>query len=173
MRRGIIILCLWASVSMPALGQDVAYQIKAAYIYNFLQFITFDNPKNGGAPHLDVCVVDEYRRFGDALDHIAGQSTPQGEIKIIQLSRFSTQKIASCHVLYLVDSETKYAQSVLKKVDTSRVLTIGESKNFIPRGGFIELFIQDDSVRFRINSNLAGHTQFKVSSQLLSLGVKS
>ncbi len=173
MTRNIIIFLTFFFVSTPTWAEDVVYQIKAAYIYNFLQFITFEKVKNGGDPHVDVCVLDKNNRFVSALTHISGQHTPQGKINVIQLHENMGDRVSSCNVLYLAGADKRFIRDVLSRVDTSQIVTIGESHTFIPYGGFIELFIEDDSVRFRINKNLAGQTRFKVSSQLLSLGVKS
>ncbi len=173
MKLRSLAICFLMLTTLPARADDVVYQIKAAYIYNFLQFITFESNATGGQAYLDVCVIDKDKKFGEALEHIAGQPTPQGKINIVLLSVSNKEKISSCHVLYLAGTDAKYTRKVLANTDTSRVLTIGENKAFIPYGGFIELFIEEDSVRFRINSDLAGQTRFKVSSQLLSLGVKS
>lgn len=173
MTRNTIIFLVFLFAPTPVWAEDVVYQIKAAYIYNFLQFITFDKVKNGGDPHVDVCVLDKKDQFIRALMHISGQDTPQGKINVIQLDENKGDRVASCNVLYLAGADKRFIREVLSEVDTSQIVTIGESQTFIPNGGFIELFIEDDSVRFRINKNLAGQTRFKVSSQLLSLGVKS
>jgi hypothetical protein len=74
-------------------------------------------------------------------------------------------------VLYVVGSDVIFSQKLLDKINTKNILSIGEFPDFIDMGGYIELFLENDSIRFRVNQKLVGHTQFKVAAQLLSLGV--
>jgi hypothetical protein len=75
-------------------------------------------------------------------------------------------------VLYLIDSERQGTDAILAKVDEAQVLTIGEFSPFIRHGGLIELFEQNDTIRFRINEKLLSKTDFKIDAQLIQLGVK-
>ena len=159
--------------SIPAKAEAVVYQIKASYIYNFVQFIRFSDRVLTTDNRLTVCIVGE-NRFGSALNEVNGASTPQGVIQVkFYPYNSSAESIRGCHVLYLVGTDESMARRLLSTVDTSEVLTIGEFSRFIHFGGFIELFVQDDSIRFRVNQKLAGATHFQVPAQLLSLGAKS
>jgi len=166
-------LALALALAPPSVyAADVAYQIKASYIYNFLQFVHFprDALKSGGT--LNVCILGE-DRFGPALDAIDGASTPQGHLKIIRLgNNAGVPSMERCNVLYLIDSERKGVASIMAKVDEKEVLTIGEFSPFIHHGGLIELFEQSDTIRFRINEKLLNKTDFKIDAQLVQLGVK-
>jgi hypothetical protein len=171
----------------------VVYQIKASYIYNFLQFVKFpenniqefETIKNGktrqnlltqkqhDSSQITVCILGD-NHFGSALDVLDGANTPQGHIKIQLLAGEQDKALAtSCHVLYIVGSNVELSQEVLSTIDPLRVLTIGESSLFTDSGGYIELFVHNDSIRFRFNKRLLGKTLFKVAPQLLSLGVSS
>ncbi len=158
-------------LSLPVASAEIVYQIKASYLYNFLQFVHLVENPNQHPPTLKVCIVGE-DRFGSALDALEGEYTPQGVIQMVLIDQYQTpQQTELCQVIYVVGSEQQLAERILSQTDTTKVLTIGEFPSFIQMGGFIELFIENDSVRFRINSELAGKTQFRVAAQLLSLGV--
>lgn len=170
--RLILVLALVASTSLGAQTTDVVYQIKASYIYNFLQFVHFPQEALHAAGTLNVCILGE-DRFGSALDEIDGATTPQGHLKILRLGRFSAgAALDSCNVLYLLDSERQGVDSIMAKVNEAQVLTIGEFSPFIRHGGLIELFEQDDIIRFRVNEKLLNSTAFKIDAQLVQLGVK-
>lgn len=163
-------LVLFWSMSVSSDESKVVSEIKASYLYNFLQFVTFADVEGG----INVCVVDGVDGFRQAVSEIQGAFTPQGKITIIPLPDTKNLSVLEeCRVIYLADEDVNVSRKVLSKIDTSKVLTIGEYSAFLQLGGFIELFIDDDRVQFRINERLAGKTDFKVSSQLLSLGVKS
>lgn len=164
-----LLAALLISVAVPAATPgDVEYQIKASYIYNFLQFVRFPPPL---PDDLHVCIVG-VDRFGRALDAIDGASTPHGRIKIERLGPLTRGAILKrCHVLYLLDSEREAVADLLRRVDTTQVLTIGESANFLASGGLIELFEKNEVIRFRVNPELAGKTGFRLDAQLIQLGV--
>lgn len=158
--------------SLLAQAVDIAYQIKASYIYNFLQFVRFPEAALQDDGGLNVCVLGE-DRFGSALNAIDGSSTPQGKVKVVRLGRYTAASdLGRCNVLYLIDSERQGADAILAKIDEARVLTIGEFSPFIRYGGLIELFEQNDTIRFRINEGLLSKTDFKIDAQLVQLGVK-
>jgi hypothetical protein len=149
-------------------AQGVVYQIKASYIYNFLQFVRFSESTLSG--RINVCIVGE-NKFGEALDVLEGTDTPQGKITINVFDNITEpMQIDACQVLYIVGSDIVFSQQVLDKINKENILSIGEFPEFINMGGYIELFLNDDSIRFRVNQKLVGQTQFKVAAQLLSLG---
>lgn len=163
---------LSCATSLLAQTADIAYQIKASYIYNFLQFVRFPAAALQGDGMLNVCMLGE-DRFGSALDAIDGSSTPQGKVKVVRLGRYSdASDLGRCNVLYLIDSERQGTEAILAKIDEAQVLTIGEFSPFIRHGGLIELFEQNDTIRFRINEGLLSKTDFKIDAQLIQLGVK-
>jgi hypothetical protein len=167
--RNLIFFLLFGVIS-SASAEAVVYQIKASYIYNFLQFVQFSEQPAQGPLH--VCIFGK-NKFGSALDDVDGAATPEGKIKIHFIKSYQDPaSLSQCKVLYFVgDDNAAFNQKVLADINTTEVLTIGESSDFIGMGGYIELFILDDSIRFRFNKKLVGNTQFKVAAQLLSLGV--
>jgi hypothetical protein len=161
-------LCLFLILSTQTYGQNAAYEIKASYIYNFLQFVTFPE-KILQESQINVCVVGQ-NNFGNALDQIESSSTPQGKIHIIYLNDYSRSSLSSCNAIYVTESEKNNTQSILSNLNTKNVFTIAEYVPFISLGGLVELYIKDDKIHFRINKFLARHANFQISSQLLQLG---
>lgn len=168
----LLAVSLSCAAPLRAQATDIAYQIKASYIYNFLQFVRFPQEALQSDGSLSVCILGE-DRFGQALDAIEGSSTPQGRVKVVRLGRYSSASaFGRCNVLYLIDSERQRVGAILAKIDEAQVLTIGEFSPFIRHGGLIELFEQNDVIRFRINEGLLSKTAFKIDAQLIQLGVK-
>lgn len=171
MRKNLLLLLLLLMMMTTASAEAVVYQIKASYIYNFLQFVRFSNSTLSGT--VNVCIVGE-NKFGSALDALEGTETPQGKIAINLFDEVTEpMDVASCQVIYIVGSDVTFSQKVLDKINTENILSIGEFHDFINMGGYIELFLENDSIHFRVNPKLVGHTKFKVAAQLLSLGVPS
>lgn len=151
--------------------QEIEYQIKASYIYNILHFVVFPPDTLEIENTISVCVLGE-NRFGDSLTELQGEKTPQGKIDIEYLGNFSPAlSLTSCNVLYIVNDEAPKTKKILAAIDASRTLTISEYPFFVENGGIIELFIEDDSIRFKINTQLAQQARYQISAQLYELGV--
>jgi hypothetical protein len=161
------IVLVYFFMMQQAFAEDVSYKIKASYIYNILQFITFPQSEFEAHSQLNVCIVGE-NYFGSTLDSIEGASTPQARIHIMYLDDSSSTSLSSCNVIYLTRSEAGSTQSILDKINTKNVLTIAEYPSFIAHGGLIELYTREDRIRFRINH--AKRTSFQIAAQLIQLG---
>ncbi|WLQ17131.1 YfiR family protein [Hahella aquimaris] len=158
--------------SAAVFAADVEYQIKASYLYNFMQFVSFPQESLVHDGQIKVCIVG-VNRFGDALDEVNGAKAPQGTVVVSSLGRYRPNlPIYGCNVLFLSSSEERETERILKLVDVREVLTISEYSPFIAYGGLIELYQKDDSIRFRVNASLVTETNFKVAAQLVQLGVE-
>lgn len=168
--RWLLAFALAAAPVSQAAVVDVAYQIKASYIFNFLQFVHFPETSLQSDGALNVCILGE-DRFGSALSAIEGATIPKGHVKVLSLGRYSTaSELERCKVLYLIDSERQGVDEIMGKINSQQVLTIGEFSPFIRHGGLIELFEHNDTIRFRINKSLINKTGFKIDAQLIQLG---
>lgn len=171
LRRIALLVLAVIPLHTHAGSADLGYQIKAAYIYNILKFVTFPDSAFHVEGVLNVCILGE-DRFGAVLDRINGASIPQGVINIIRLDDGEGEQLDECNALYVVETERWSIKSILSRIDSKEILTISEFSPFIQYGGLIELFVQDDSIHFRINEELAKVTDFQVAAQLIQLGVR-
>ncbi len=73
-----------------------------------------------------------------------------------------------CQILFVPDSETKRLEPILRAVEHRSVLTVGESADFLARGGMIRLVVVEGRVRFAVNLGGAEAVGLKLSSRLLS-----
>lgn len=151
-------------------SQLIEYQIKASYIYNFLQFVKFPREALHAEGEVVVCIAGE-NRFGNALFELEGAKTSQGliHVELVEPHANAIQN-KKCNVLYFVGNAYHKAQSILADVDSRRVLTIGEEQSFVNIGGSIELYIEDDVVRFRVNVEQVKQADFHVAAQLMEMG---
>src|SRR5690606_32940490 len=99
--------------------------------------------------------------------------TPQGTLNIKRLGQYSSHlSFDHCNALYVVETEAAHTEELFRQIDTLNTLTIGEFSRFIESGGLIELYIVDDSVHFRVNTQLAENAHYQLAAQLIALGVK-
>jgi hypothetical protein len=144
------------------------YQVKAAFLFHFAQFLDWpaDSP-NAADPSLSLCI------FGDEPHRQDIQSTLEG--KVIGPRAFlvrlvsQPQDIQGCNILFLSRDEVRRQAATLKSLRGMRVLTVGETADFISDGGMIRFHLEGGRIRFDINLAAAESSHLQISSRLLLL----
>jgi hypothetical protein len=74
-----------------------------------------------------------------------------------------------CRVLFVEDDKMGRASHIVRGLRGAPVLTVGESRDFLDRGGVIAFVPVGRTVRFDINRATAKQQGLTISSQLLRL----
>jgi hypothetical protein len=166
----LMLLLLLGSFGIPCLRVSAQapneYRVKAAFILNFARFIEWPSDAYGGGSWLVVGIVGD-DPFGGSFDQLNGNIINGKRIAIKHLK--ATDYLKGCQILFVSSSERGRLGKILESVRGGSVLTIGELTQFNQAGGVIKFVIQDDKVRFEINTGAAGQARLKVSSKLLAL----
>ena len=160
--------CLFAALivalaAVPARAQEtpLEYQVKAAYLYNFVKFVEW--PAGAVSATLTICTAGR-NPFGAVLDDIVrGESIDRHAIA----TRVITGPQAGCHVVFVPGDVP--AGEYLRAARGAPVLTVGESADFIARGGMISFVRDAGMVRFEIDQEAATRAGLHISSRLLRL----
>lgn len=170
MRRTITAVCFVILAATAAAQSDRApeYQVKAAFLYNFAKFVdwpshAFPNPS---AP-LRICVLGQ-NPFGDSLRGIVQDKFISGRA-ISNEQVDSVTQARACHILYISRSEAAGMRQALAYLRNLPVLTVGDSGDFLPLGGVINMVLEQDRVRFEISLAAAQRQHLKISSKLLAV----
>lgn len=155
---------LWAQSPAP----PNEYALKSVFLYNFCHFIewpeaAFTSPKDP----LVIGVVGE-DPFGTFLKEAVEGETYHGRPIKIEHYR-SAREIKHCHLLFIGRSETAQLNSILGVVSGKSVVTVGETDDFLDRGGMIALPAERNRVRLRMNPKMLREASLEVSSKLLRL----
>jgi hypothetical protein len=169
---GILALFACAHLLTPPNGnaQDLPseYQVKAAYLFNFLKFVQWpaDAFQDSLAPMVIGIVGDD--PFGEALPQVVLGKTVQGRDLVIRKYHIG-EDLRGSHILFISASEKKRLPQLLAGLHGSSVLTVADMDHFIESGGMIQLLIENSRVRFAVNAGATNQARLKVSSKLLSL----
>lgn len=167
-----LIATLLAFVVMPQARSEnrptLEYQVKASYLYNFLQFVEWP-PKALAGGTILICIFGE-DNFGTALRAITGETVRGLAVAVQQFSE--PEGLEACHIVYVSASVHAHESLVLKRLVGRPVLTIGETAGFAERGGMINLIRVADKIRFEINQQAAERNHLKINAQLLQLGIQ-
>lgn len=160
----LVILALSASPARAASEQEV----KAAFIYNFAQFVDWPSKAFESSSSSLVIGVLGSDSVAGALDQAVKNKTVNGR-KLIVKRASRVRDLSGCQIVFIGRTEKARAGDVIDAVKGSNVLTIGETEGFARRGGIINFTMQDQKVRFEINVNAARQNGLQVSSKLLRL----
>ncbi|MFQ5598178.1 MAG: YfiR family protein [Nitrospiria bacterium] len=170
--RILLAVCIgWLSTTTAtARAQDMKreYQIKAAFLFNFVKFIEWPaNAFPNQDSHIILCVIGT-DPFGDILDVTVNGKTAQG--RSMEIRRLNTtENIGRCHILFVSTSEQSRLAQVMSATQGSSVLTVGEMARFSDTGGIINFILKRARIRFEINVHSARRSGLKISSKLLQL----
>jgi YfiR/HmsC-like len=144
------------------------YQVKAAYLFNFLKFVEW--PEESFADPLAPIVIGVVGEdpFGNALPQVVIGKTVQGRDLVIRIYR-PGEDLRGVHILFISASERKRLPIILSSLRGSSVLTVADIAGFLDAGGMIQFLNENGRVRFAINVDATSRAKLKMSSKLLSL----
>ena len=170
--RWIVLLTLVAVGFTPSLlqAQDAVqreYEIKAAFLYNFIRYIHFP-PETTAAGNgtMTIGIVGE-PPVGTVFDLLNNKQIKG--CKLVVKDHASAGDLDSCQIIFICDSEKSRLPEILNQLKDSHALTISEIDGFAARGGIINFISERNKVRFEINPDAAHRLGFAISSDLLKL----
>lgn len=76
---------------------------------------------------------------------------------------------AGVHILFVPAGETKKAEALLSRLQSSPTLTVGEEDKFVPAGGMVALVRRESRIRPQVNLAAVERAGLKLSSKLLAV----
>jgi hypothetical protein len=139
------------------------YQVKAAFLYNFSQFIEWPPesfPDNESPFIIGILGNDP---FGSYLDEVVSGEKTMGHPIVVK--RYNdAEDISNCHILFINSS---YSQSEAEQLRHENILTVSDKNNFTNVGGIIGFFTEAGKIRFNVNIAAARSARLNISSKLL------
>jgi hypothetical protein len=169
----LIILCMLLLVPAPGTARadgpaSREYQLKAAFIYNFAQFVewpasAFANPN---APFV-IGVVGDSSLSATLEQAVKGKTAGKREIAIKSFS--NVDSVQHCNILFVSASERDRMGDLIKRAANDSVLTIGDFDGFTAASGMVRFMTEDNKLRFEVNLDATNQGHLKFSAQLLKL----
>jgi hypothetical protein len=182
------VMCLVLLLGIHARAESTStreYQLKAAYLYNFIRFVEWPKERMADTNEPIIIGVIGKNPFGDAFelikdDKVKGRKVIIKWFKGLDELKKSDQAeidqtidvVRKCHLLFICSSEEKTLKEITDLVKGYGVLTVAEIPGFLEFGGMINLIVEDKKIRFEINNFTANQAKLKISSQLLRLAKK-
>jgi hypothetical protein len=153
-------------------SQDTPPRIQSAmeaeFVFNLAKFIEWrrNSFADSIAPFVVSVLGDEELRTNLTL-RSAGKTVNGRSLRIQKLVH--GQDPRGCHILFIGSSEQRESATVLQVLRATRILTIGDTENFIRQGGAVRFFMENDRMRFEINLDATARAKLKVSAKLLGV----
>jgi hypothetical protein len=159
---------LWVGgLNLPAQSNATKeYKIKAVFLFNFSQFVTW--PTNAfpeAQTPLVIGVLGE-DPFGTYLDEtVRGEEVDKHPLAIQHYRR--AEEIKTCHILFISQSETGRMDEILASLKGRNILTVSDAEGFAQQGGMIRFVTEKNKIRLGINLEAAKTASLTISSKLL------
>ena len=151
----------------PVEPQTAEYEVKAAFLFNFAKFV--DWPAQAFAtPNASFTICLDGDPFGGALDRIIQGENLEGRALTVRRLN-SGNDLAGCQIVYVAASQFRHVDEIVSGANNHPILTVGDTDNFIDRGGIIRFIKSGGRIHFQINPDAAGRAGLQLSSKLLRL----
>jgi hypothetical protein len=169
--HGVLAGVLVAFLPGLARAQDanpVESQVKAAFLVKFPLFVEWPAGTFTNALAPIVVGVVGQDPFGLGLDEAIRKAHVEG--RPLVLKRFQdVSALGSCHLLFISASEQGRLGEILRRLEDTPVLTVGDFDRFAHGGGIINFIKEAGKVRFEINLDAAKKAGLKLSPKLVQV----
>lgn len=163
----ILLLGMLHASSAAGADTDLERKVKAAFIFNFVKFVTWPPAR---MPAVDqpyvLCSVDA-PEFGAAMTDTVRDKRIEGHPVVVK-DLNAGESMAACHVVFAGGGGRDGTATALRGAEGLGILTVHEADAALP-SGIVRFFIQDRRVRFEVNTAAAAREHLQLSSRLLAV----
>jgi hypothetical protein len=165
----LLLAALSLGMRSAARGADLDdVTLRAAFLFNFAKYV--DWPPDAFARtdgSLVLCVVQDRRLVEELARQTEGANLDGHPVWVHAVG--APDEATSCQVLYVADADEPRLPAIRRAIEGLPVLTVGDGRTFLNRGGMIALVSIGGRLRFEIDNEHAEAAGLKLSSQLLKL----
>ncbi len=166
----VLLVCLgWSRPgALEAETPSQEQQVKALAIWRLAQFVEWPARafEAADAPQV-LTILGDAGPLAAAIELIEGK--PVGGRALVIRHAEGIEELGTCHVLVVGSLEGVELPEILKALERSSILTIGEAKEFSEMGGMIELVATTNKLRFDINRGAVERAGLRISAEVLQL----
>ena len=171
--------------------RSMEYQIKAAFLYNFIKFVNWPEEKKAETEKPISIGIIGCEDFIESFKSIQGRKIGERSISVKYFAGYEKlnkkkdaegrqwdKKIDAlkvCDVLMFCSCGAegiRYSDQIMKALKEVPILTVGEADDFLKSGGMINFIRYDEKIRFEINNAVARKAGLTIRSKLLRLAKK-
>ena len=163
----ILLAAIALGAAAPALGAVASeYQVKAVFLFNFAQFVSWPPAAFTGPDAAFVVGVLGRDPFGTDLDAAVRGERVGGRPLVVRQYR-DVSEIKDCQILFIDRSETAKLSEILTALRGRSILSVSDDIDAANRGVIIQFVMDHNRIRLRINLGAAKTDGLTISSKLL------
>lgn len=171
---------------------EIEYDVKAAFIYNFMKFIEWPADKKEDPTSPMMIGILGNNPFGQSFQPLLDKTIRGRAIQLVEIPSYQTfldkshnkqgdfnayrkkytHMFQQCDILFICQSEKDVFNSLLPLAQNQSILTVSDITGFSETGGMIGFVTEKKKIRFEINLSVVTQEQIKIRSQLLGLARK-
>jgi len=159
--------CLLARSAFGASANQVDYQLKAGYLYNFAKFIEWPPPPLPDHDAFRVGVLGDGKACAIIAETLRGKSVGNHTIEVVLIN--APADIATCRVVFIPRNAGISPAELRAHAPKAAVLLVGEKENFASDGGDIGFVPRGDNLRYQVNLVAAQTVGLRLSARLAGL----
>jgi len=126
-------------------------QNKAAFIYNMSRFIDWKDPRVGQEGYPVIFAVMKDDSLGPTLKQLLEAKGLNGRVLIIRDEAQIQSAREFFNVFSIAPQKPEATSKIIKDLKGSRVLTVGETADFLKQGGMVQLQQSEKTLQFQLN----------------------
>jgi hypothetical protein len=145
-------------------AQVSEYEYKAAFIERFTRFVEWPNEIESNT--FKIAVIGK-NPIHESLDNLfTNEKIKDKNVEVIYINNIID--LTDVNLVFISAAEKKRIKEILAFTDKYPILTIGDSKGLSAKGVHINMYVDDNYIRYEINQNAIEKSGLKVSSLLLA-----
>lgn len=147
--------------------------LKVAFIINFTKFVSWPESDPGSAVQSErlfrIAVVD-FEALRELLEDYGEEALKAQGVQFEVFDPLTVGTNAECDILFINIADEEAIKAAIRLTSGSRILTIGQAKEFPEFGGMINFVPKGNKIGFEINLKAVEAADLVVSSHLIRLG---
>jgi hypothetical protein len=165
---GVAVLLLTGGALRAQTITATAPTVTAAFLLKFISFVDWPVDVLPPDAALTMCLADP--PVAEAVSRaLSGRPASARPINVRQVEMGAVPP--ECGVLYVSDLDARRTATLINALRGRSVLSVSNDEDFARRGGTIQLFLENGSMKFSVNPQAAERARLHVSSLLLKLAV--
>lgn len=162
--RHTFLLMLFCVLHHSVQAQISESEVKAAYIERFTRFIEWPDDFENNT--FKIAVIGK-NPFKSSLDDLFTKTNIKNQsVKLIYTNNLND--IINANLVFISGSEKKRINEILKAIGKRPILIISDTKGFCELGTHINMYVDENYIRYEINKEALEKSGLSVTSLLLA-----
>lgn len=174
----LVIGRFWSPSCALASAQPIPreYELKAVYLYNFLQFVNWPSGScNSRGGRIEEIAVLGNSPIGDSLKSLQAElkRTRGVEISLRFYGPYvEGMDLSGCQLLFIAQPELRYIKKIIASLKGKPALLVADDEDCLDQGCMIALLTQASKIRWAVNRRSAEASGLRMNARLLEMAMK-